>query len=94
MAELSTDVRYVKGVGEARAKSLAKLGISNLGELLSYFPRSYEDRRAVRRIAELADGETACVSAVVASAPTLSRIRRGLELVRFRAADEEKKCIP
>ena len=88
MAELSTDVRYVKGVGEARAKSLAKLGISNLGELLSYFPRSYEDRRAVRRIAELADGETACVSAVVTSAPTLSRIRRGLELVRFRAADE------
>ena len=27
MAELNTDVRFVRGVGEARAKSLAKLGI-------------------------------------------------------------------
>ena len=27
MATLNTDIRYIKGVGEARAKSLAKLGL-------------------------------------------------------------------
>ena len=37
MAELNTDVRFVRGVGEARAKSLAKLGITDLKSLISYF---------------------------------------------------------
>ena len=49
MAELNTDVRFVRGVGEARAKSLAKLGITDLKSLISYFPRAYEDRRESRR---------------------------------------------
>ena len=88
MAELNTDVRYVKGVGEARAKSLAKLGITDLKSLLAYFPRTYEDRRAVRRIAELTIGERACVTAMVAGAPKLSRVRKGLELVKLRVVDE------
>ena len=48
MAELNTDVRFVRGVGEARAKSLAKLGITDLKSLISYFPRAYEDRRESR----------------------------------------------
>ena len=51
MAELNTDVRFVRGVGEARAKSLAKLGITDLKSLISYFPRAYEDRRGGRRTA-------------------------------------------
>ena len=57
MAELNTDVRFVRGVGEARAKSLAKLGITDLKSLISYFPRAYEDRRESRRIAELQVGD-------------------------------------
>ena len=40
MATLNTDIRYIKGVGEACAKSLAKLGITDLRSLLSYFPRA------------------------------------------------------
>ena len=88
MAELNTDVRYVKGVGETRAKSLAKLGVTDLKSLLAYFPRAYEDRRESRRIAELQIGERACVTAMVAGAPKLSRIRKGLELVKLRVVDE------
>jgi len=88
VAELNTDVRFVRGVGEARAKSLAKLGITDLKSLISYFPRAYEDRRESRRIAELQVGERACVTAMVASEPKLSRIRKGLELVKLRVVDE------
>ena len=88
MAELNTDVRFVRGVGEARVKSLAKLGITDLKSLISYFPRAYEDRRESRRIAELQVGERACVTAMVASEPKLSRIRKGLELVKLRVVDE------
>ena len=88
MPELSTDVRYIKGVGEQRAKALARLGVRTLGDLLNYFPRAYEDRTAVRPIAELAMDETACVRAMVATEPRLTRVRRGLDLVKLRIVDE------
>ena len=88
MATLNTDIRYIKGVGEARAKSLAKLGITDLRSLLSYFPRAYDDRRSYKKIADLIPGENACVCAVIAGDPRLSRIRKGLDLIKLRAVDE------
>ncbi len=86
--DMLTDVRFIKGIGEARAKSLRKLGITNLRELISYFPRAYEDRREYRRIADLIPGENACVRAVVAAEPRLSHVRKGLDLVKLRVVDE------
>ncbi len=88
MPELNTDVRYIKGVGEQRAKALAKLNIRTLWDLISYFPRAYEDRREMKKIAQLQPDETACVRAMVAAPPTLRRVRRGMELVKLRAVDE------
>ena len=88
MADLNTDVRYIKGIGEQRAKALGKLGIATLRDLISYFPRAYDDRSALRRIADLVPGETAGVAAMVASPPTISHIRKGLDLVKLRAVDD------
>ena len=88
MADLRTDVRYIKGIGEQRAKALAKLGIRTLRDLISWFPRRYEDRTEARRIADLVPEETACVAAMVDAPPTLSHIRKGLDLVKLRAVDE------
>lgn len=39
-------------------------------------------------ISRLVPGETACVSAMIAAEPTLSHIRRGMDLVKVRAVDE------
>ena len=88
MPELSTSVRYIKGIGEQRAKSLEKLRIFTLRDLISYFPRDYEDRRTFRKIRDLESGETACVAAMAAASPTLNRVRKGMELVKLRAVDE------
>ena len=88
MADLRTDVRYIKGIGEQRAKALDKLGIRTLRDLIAFFPRRYEDRRESRRITELVPGESACVTVIAASEPTVSHIRRGLDLVKIRMADE------
>ena len=88
MPQLDTDIRYLAGVGEARAKTLRKLGIETVRDLVSYFPRSYEDRKLSPSISSLPLGENGAVVAVVASTPTLSRIRKGLSLVKFRAVDE------
>ena len=88
MADLSTDVRYIKGIGEAKAKSLGKLGIATLGDLINWFPRRYEDRREIKPISQLIPGEPACVSAMIASEPKLSHIRKGMDLVKVRAVDD------
>ena len=87
MADLTTDVRYIKGIGEQRAKALGKLHIATLRDLISYFPRAYEDRSVRKAIRDLTDGETVCVEAMVAAPPTLSRVRKGLELVKLRVVD-------
>lgn len=88
MADLNTNVRYIKGIGEAKAKSLGKLGIATLGDLINWFPRRYEDRREIKPISQLIPGEPACVSAMIASEPTLSHIRKGMDLVKVRAVDD------
>ena len=88
MAELNTDIRYIRGIGETRAKALQKLGVATLGDLLSYFPRRWEDRTLTRPIRELTPGEYACVRAMLASDPTASRIAGGRTLVKVRAVDD------
>lgn len=88
MADLNTDVRYIKGIGEKKAQALNKLGVFSLYDLVSYFPRKYEDRSVYKPIALATDGELVCIRALVADMPRLSRIRRGLELVKLRAVDD------
>ena len=88
MAAAETEVRYLKGVGEARAKALGKLGIFTFGDLVDYFPRAYEDRTHFSPIMASPLNEPVCIRAMVANPPTLSRIRRGMELVKFRAVDD------
>ena len=56
MIDLSTSVRYIKGIGEKKAQALGKLGVFSLYDLISYFPARYEDRTQFRPIAETADG--------------------------------------
>ena len=86
--QLYDDVRYLKGIGEQRSKLLEKLDIRTVYDLISCFPRDYEDRSVIRTLDEIEDGETASVHAVVVTSPVLNRIRRGMDLTRFRIADD------
>lgn len=59
---LKSDIKFVPGVGEARARLLEKeLGIRTVGDLLDHFPFRYIDRTKVYRIAEITDGSPALV---------------------------------
>ncbi len=87
MASLTTDVRYVKGIGENRAAALTKLGIQTLGDLLAYYPMRWEDRTRTVPIRDLVPGEYACVRATVAQEPRGGRLPGGRTLVQLRAVD-------
>ncbi len=88
MNYLDTDIRYCKGIGEKKALLFNKLGVFTVRDLVSYFPRKYEDRSSFKPIALTCDGETVCINALAAEDAHLVRIRRGLELVKFRVVDE------
>src|SRR3984957_9533289 len=75
MLELSTPVKYVKGIGPRIADVLARKGISTVDDLLHYLPFRYEDRLNPRGISELRAGEMATVIGEVRSSG-LFRTRR------------------
>ena len=83
----NTPVTDLPGVGAARARALARLGIATAGDLLTHYPRDYEDRTLVSAISQAPGDRPVCIHALVADPPRLSRIRKGLELVKVRAVD-------
>ncbi len=82
-----SDLRSLQGIGEKKVLAFHKLGIDSVYDLLSYYPRRYEDRSLKKDIFSAEDGETVCIEATVAENAKLSRIRKGLDIVRFRAFD-------
>ena len=76
MITLSTPARFLKGVGEARARILENKGIATAEDLLYYLPFRYEDRTRLRGPSEVRAGEMATVIAPVLRAGMLP-LRRG-----------------
>ena len=56
MPKLSDEVKYLKGVGPARAEVLAKRGIISVEDLIGYLPFRYEDRSHFSQIADVVPG--------------------------------------
>ena len=86
--KLNTPLAEFPGVGPARQKALARLGLSTAADLLRHFPRDYEDRSKITSIAAAAEGEPVCIRAMVAETPRLSRIRKGLDITKVKVVDE------
>ena len=81
-------VSALKGVGEKRAALLRRLDIFTVGDLLTYFPRAYEDRACCYPIRQAPHGVPCCISATVITPVHHARLRQGLELSKVTAADE------
>ena len=87
MVDLDTRVQFLKGVGEARAKTLAKQGIFSVGDLLRNYPRAYEDWNNVTPIRDAEINENVCLKAIIAERPAVVRINGGKILVKTAIAD-------
>ncbi len=82
MSDLSAPLTVLKGVGPALAKTLAKLDLHCVEDLLFLLPLRYEDRTTLYRIGELRPGMRCLTSGEVLLAETVYRGRRSL-LVRL-----------
>lgn len=92
MSYLSTDVKKLYGVGEARAKAYSSLGISTVGELISHYPRAYEDRGDIRLLAEVEDYSRHAYVLTVATPPKSARLKNRMTVTKFKAYDESASC--
>lgn len=86
--ELNQDVQYIKGVGPTKVKLLNNLGIYTLEDLITYYPRDYEDRGKPRKIEDLQDGEEALIRAIPASRFHVINVKRNMKICKLLVRDE------
>ncbi len=87
MADINTDIRYLKGVGERRAQLLRRLGVSDVGALLHFYPRRYEDWSAITPIFADNLDMTVCVRARVVAEAKEQIIRKNMKIYKLAVED-------
>lgn len=93
MDNLTKEVQYVKGVGPSKKVLLNKLGIFTLEDLITYYPRTYEDRSKPTKIAYLEDGQEALIEAIATSKISEIRTRnKRVVLYKLIVRDETGSC--
>ncbi|NLO90479.1 MAG: ATP-dependent DNA helicase RecG [Elusimicrobia bacterium] len=86
MNESGVSIRYIKGIGPARAALFERLGVLTVDDLLRYYPRGWEDRRLGRKIAA---GDNSLAVLKVKIGETSFQERRGrLGVFKAEATDE------
>ena len=55
---LHENITALRGIGQKRADLFRTLGLYQVNDLLTYYPRAYEDRTIFKKIIEVKDGES------------------------------------
>ncbi len=83
-----SDIQKIKGVGISRARLFAKLGVTDVGALLRFYPRTYEDWSSAVTLSEAPADGAAYIKGQIITPVVESRIRKGMTLYRCTAADD------
>jgi len=91
----NTDIRLLKGIGDAKAKQLLRLGVFTVWDLLTYFPVRFEDRCKVKKIFDLEYDSYACVNGIVITPVKEHYVRKGLTYYKVQIRDDSgiASCI-
>lgn len=87
--KFSDDIKYIKGVGEARAVAFRSIGVSTVGELLRFYPRAYEDWSKILPISQCLIGENVCIKGTVMFPVKNERVRGGMLIAKATITDGE-----
>ncbi len=87
--ELKKQIQYVRGIGPKRARLLNRLGIHSIEEALFFFPRRFEDRQRIQKIAQLRPGnELRTVFGTVRTCGVASTARQRNKIFELVLEDE------
>ena len=80
-------VTELKNVGPKRAALYEKLGIETVSDLLTFYPRSYQDFTSPKMAAECRDGEPAVIEGKILRKLPPAYIRKGMVLYKLTVTD-------
>ena len=86
--DLKKEIQYVKGVGPHRAEAFKKLNIYTLQDLITHFPREYEDRTKVTPISHVMDNENVLIEARVITNMRERYVRKNMVIYQVTVEDE------
>ena len=86
---LNSSLEKVKGVGEKTLEKLESAGLRTVGDILSFFPRKYEDFASFTKLGEIQPGKV--LFKARAEKVSFRRVRRGMTLVEAILTDGEEK---
>ena len=92
MPDLLKEVKFVKGVGPNRVALLNRLGLYTLKDLITYYPRTHEDRSIPKKIIDLLHGEEALIEAIPVSRMSEIKIRRNFTMYKLIVRDDTGTC--
>lgn len=85
-------IEELSGIGKKRAELFNKLGVFSVGELLNFYPRTYEDWSEITDISDVEDGDTVCIRASVHSAFQSGFTKNGKYIAKTIVTDETGAC--
>ena len=85
---LKKSIQCIKGVAEKRSKLFHRLGVFSVYDLITFFPRGYEDRSKLKKISQMENGEECTFEGIVISKVAERRIRRGLSIYQMYVKDD------
>lgn len=85
--KLTDTIQYVKGIGPKKKEEMNRLGIRTVYDLLTWFPRTYEDQSVLTKIANLKPGERATAAGVILSVSERQGGRRGMTILTALIGD-------
>ncbi len=84
---LNQNITTLNGIGQKRAESFRTLGVFTVNDLLRFYPRTYEDRTTIKKIAEIKEGDTVCVRARAVSPLRENHIRKNMYVCSVKVSD-------
>ena len=87
---MSISLRTLKGVGEKTEKLFAKIGVTDMESLLSYYPRNYDVYEEPVEIGSLEEGAVVAVSGTVVTGVYVNQVRN-LQVITTTVADSTGK---
>ncbi len=88
MLNINDSITKLKSIGEKRAQLFSKLGVNTIYDLLTFYPRYYDDLTNPVNIGETLPEQKYCIKAKITAPVAEHRIRKNMVIYKTKASDD------
>ena len=89
---MSSPISEISGIGEKTAALYHKMNIFTIHDLLTHYPRDYEEWKDICSISEMTVNQTNLICATVVQTPQTLHIRKNMSITTIHVKDETGIC--